>query len=101
MMIALKKQIIDEGNYKKTIEKAHGEIEIREYYQTNDIKWLSNRSKWKNLKSIGIVEKTIKKKDKKVKERRYYISSLEPEINLFEKLVHGHCGIEIMHWHWC
>lgn len=53
----------------------------------------------KNLKSIGIVEKTIKKKDKTVKERQYYISSLEPEINLFEKSVHGHWGIEIMHWH--
>lgn len=96
---SFKKQIIDEGNYKKTVEKAHGQIEIREYYQTNDIKWLSNRSKWKNLKSIGIVEKIIKKKDKKVKERRYYISSLEPEINLFEKSVRGHWGIEIMHWH--
>lgn len=43
--------------------------------------------------------KTIKKKDKKVKERRYYISSLEPEINLFEKSVRGHWGIEIMHWY--
>lgn len=52
-----------------------------------------------NLKSIGIVEKTIKKKDKKVKERRYYISSLERKINLFEKSVRGHWGIEIMHWH--
>ena len=28
--------------------------------------------------------KTIKKKDKTVKEKRYYISSLEPEINLLQ-----------------
>lgn len=40
---SFKKQIIEE----KTVEKAHGQIEIREYYQTNDIKYLSNRSKWK------------------------------------------------------
>lgn len=94
-----RKNIIKDGNYKKTIEKSHGQIEIREYYQTNDIKWLTNQSKWKNLKSIGIVEKTIKKKDKESKEIRYYISSLAPEINLFEKAVRGHWGIEIMHWH--
>lgn len=95
----LKKEIIKNGNYKKTVEKAHGQIEIREYYQTKDIKWLSSKNKWKNLKSIGIVEKTIKKNDKENKEIRYYISSLAPEIDLFEKSVRGHWGIEIMHWH--
>lgn len=41
--------------------------------------------------------KTIKKKDKTIKERRYYISILEPKIDLFEKSVQGHWGIEIMH----
>src|SRR5699024_207424 len=29
-----KERIKQEGNYKKTIEKAHGQLEIREYYQT-------------------------------------------------------------------
>src|SRR5699024_6431851 len=29
-----KKEIKEKGNYKKTVEKAHGQIEIREYYQT-------------------------------------------------------------------
>ena len=95
----LKKEIIKNGNYKKTVEKAHGQIEIREYYQTKDIKWLSSKNKWKNLKSIGIVEKTIKKNNKENKEIRYYISSLAPEIDLFEKSVRGHWRIEIMHWH--
>jgi predicted transposase YbfD/YdcC len=94
-----RKTIIKDGNYKKTIEKSHGQIEIREYYQTNDIKWITNENKWKNFKSIGIVEKTIKKNDKESKEIRYYISSLATEIDLFEKAVRGHWGIEIMHWH--
>jgi len=94
-----RKKIIEDGNYKKTVEKSHSQIEVREYYQTNDIKWLTNKDKWKNLKSIGIVEKTIKKKDKESKEIRYYISSITPEIDLFEKAVRGHWGIEIMHWH--
>ena len=94
-----RKKIIKDGNYKKTVEKAHSQIEVREYYQTNDIKWLTNKNKWKNLKSIGIVEKTIKKKDTESKEIRYYITSLDPKIDLFEKAVRGHWGIEIMHWH--
>ena len=94
-----RKTIIKDGNYKRTIEKSHGQIEIREYYQTNDIKWITNENKWKNFKSIGIVEKTIKKNDKESKEIRYYISSLATEIDLFEKAVRGHWGIEIMHWH--
>ena len=37
------KEIHERGNYKKTQEKAHGQIEIREYYQTEDIKWLSKK----------------------------------------------------------
>jgi len=36
---------------------------------------------WKNFKSIGIVEKTIKKNDKEI---RYYINCLATEIALFE-----------------
>lgn len=94
-----KKDIERKGNYKKTIEKSHGQIEVREYYQTDDIKWLASKSKWKNLKSIGIIEKTIKKDDNEKKEIRYYISSLAPDIELFSKAVREHWKIEIMHWH--
>lgn len=32
-------------------------------------------------------------------ERRYYISSLAPDIQLFERAVRGHWAIESMHWH--
>jgi predicted transposase YbfD/YdcC len=94
-----KKDIKIVGNYKKTIEKSHSQIEIREYYQTDDIKWLDNEGRWKGLKSIGIIEKTIKKRDKETKEIRYYISSLSPDIELFSKSVREHWRIEIMHWH--
>ena len=40
------KEIEKAGNYKKTIEKAHNQIEKREYYQTEDIRWLSQRTEW-------------------------------------------------------
>lgn len=49
------------SGYKKTVEKAHGQIETREYYQTEDIRWMPQRTQWKGLKSIGMERKTIRK----------------------------------------
>lgn len=94
-----KAQIRGTGNYRKTMEKAHGQIEIREYYQTEEIGWLSQKKNWKGLKSIGMEEKTILKDGKEEKENRYYISSLKAEIELFSRAVRGHWSVESMHWH--
>ncbi len=94
-----KKKIKEQGGYKRTIEKAHGQIEKREYYQTEDIRWLSQREEWKGLKSIGMEEKSIKREDgTEVKEYRYYISSLKEDIETFSRAVRGHWSIESMHW---
>lgn len=43
------------------MEKAHEQLEAREYYQTKEIRRLSQRKDWKGLKSIGMEEKTIRK----------------------------------------
>ena len=88
------------GNYKKTKEKAHGQIETREYYQTDDIKWLPQLKNWKGLKSIGMERKTITRTDgSRSTEYRYYISSLKPDIELFSLAVRKHWSVEVMHWH--
>ena len=94
-----KERIKQEGNYKKTIEKAHGQLEIRGYYQTERIRFLTKKKEWKGLKSIGLEEKTIRKEGKEKKEYRYYISSLKEDIELFSRCVRGHWSIESMHWH--
>jgi len=95
----LRKGVKESGNYKRTVEKARGQIEKREYYQTNDVQWMSTKSDWKKLSSIGMVEKTINKDGKITVDRRYYISSLSSDIELFERAVKGHWAIESMHWH--
>lgn len=88
------------GNYKRTCEKAHGQVEVREYYQTEDIKWLSQRAKWKGLKSIGMERKTITRQDGTVRtENRYFISSLPCDIALFSQAIRKHWSVEVMHWH--
>ena len=81
------------------MEKAHGQIEIREYYQTEKIRWLEKKKEWKGLKSIGMEEKTIIRDEEVKKEYRYYISSLKENIELFSRAVRGHWSVESMHWH--
>ena len=66
------KRIREKGVYKKTEEKAHGQLEKREYYQTEDIKWLEQKGAWKGLKSIIMERKTIKKGNKERVEYRYF-----------------------------
>lgn len=92
-------KIKTEGNYKKTEEKAHGQIEIREYYQTQDIGWLNHKKEWKGLKSIAMERKTLIKGVEKRREYRYFISSLPGETETLAKAVRGHWSVEIMHWY--
>ena len=88
----------DQGGYKRTKEKKRSQIETREYYQTDSIKWLEDRERWSKLKSIGMVKTTIEKDGEKREERRYYISSLGTNIEEFARAVRGHWAIESMHW---
>ena len=87
---------------KTTLEKGHGRIEKREYFQTNDIEWFSEKNKWESLKSIGMVRRTVIKNGVETVENCYYISSLpaplEGECELFAKAVRKHWGIESCHW---
>lgn len=93
------KKIKEEGNYKRTQEKAHGQQETREYYQTNDIHWLMCKKEWKGLKSIGMEKKTLRKEEKTSIEYRYFISSLPCGIDTLARAVRGHWSVESMHWY--
>lgn len=93
------KKIKEEGDYKRTQEKAHSQIEIREYYQTQDIKWLTGKKEWKGLKSIALEKKSLIKGTKKRQEYRYFISSLPVGIETLSRAVRGHWSIESMHWY--
>ncbi len=89
------------GHYKKTTEKEHGGIAIREYYQTDETGWYEDKKKWKGLATFGMVKKKLEKPDGIiVEERRYYISSLPVDVELFSKAARGHWGVENqLHWH--
>ena len=68
----LRKKAKKENSIKLT-EKAHGTAETRECIFTNDIEWIANKSDWKGLKSIGMIERTYEKDNKEVKDIRYYM----------------------------
>ncbi len=77
-------------HYKKTVEKEHGGIVTREYYQTDETGWYEDKKKWEGLATFGMVKKKLEKPDgKTVEEKRYYISSLPVDVELFSKVARG------------
>jgi len=76
------KELRKEKNcWKKTVEKEHGGIATREYFITEEVEWYSEKKLWKNLRSFGMVHKTLKKADgSQEEESRYYISSIEADV---------------------
>jgi len=92
-------QMKKEEGYSRTIEKAYGQIEIREYFQTDDIGWLPGQKQWEVLETIGMSPYTYKEDGKETSETRYYISSLPLDIALFQASARGHWAVESMHWH--
>ena len=86
--------------YTKTIEKARGNIEVREYWQTDDISWLSQKKDWIGLKTIAKTKNTITKKDGTVTtEERYFISSLPLKVDDIAWAIRKHWMVESYHWH--
>ena len=61
--------------------------------------WFADREKWEGLRSVGVVESIREIAGKVTCERRYYLSSLKPEVEIFARAVRGHWGVENkLHW---
>ena len=89
----------DKMDFHQTIEKGHGRIETRRYWQSTDIEWFQDKRLWKGIKSFGMVESIRKVKTETTIERRYYLSSLTLDAERFGNAVREHWGIEnSLHW---
>ena len=86
-------------DYTKNSEKARGGIEKREYWQTDDISWLSQKKNWAGLKSIAMTRNTITKDGKTTTEVRYFISSLPLNAEEIARAIRSHWMVESYHWH--
>ena len=83
----------------KTVEKARGGIEKREYWQTEHIAWLPQKKDWTGLKSIAMTRNTIIKNGVETTETRYFISSLPLNVKEISRAIRGHWMVESYHWH--
>jgi predicted transposase YbfD/YdcC len=83
----------------KTVEKDHGRIETRRYYQSAELEWFANRAKWEGLGSVGMVEAIREIGGQRTVERRYYLTSLPLGVEALARAVRGHWGVENnLHW---
>jgi predicted transposase YbfD/YdcC len=85
---------------RQTVEKDHGRLETRRYWQSGDVAWFAGRGQWEGLRSVGVVEsrRQVGKAPATV-ERRYYLSSLDVDVDKFARAVRNHWAIEnSLHW---
>jgi len=83
----------------ETVEKDHGRMETRRYFQSVELAWFADRPQWEGLQSVGLVEAIREVQGKTTIERRYYLSSLPLGVETFARAVRGHWGVENkLHW---
>lgn len=83
----------------ETVEKDHGRLETRRYYQSDQLDWFADHSQWEGLKSVGMVEAIRQIGVQRTVERRYYLSSLPLGVETFARAVRGHWSVENqLHW---
>jgi predicted transposase YbfD/YdcC len=92
-------QLLSGCAYHKVVGKARSAVEIREYWQTDDIEWLEQRKEWAGLSSIIMTKNTIIKGGEVTTEKRYFISSLPLCIEEAARSIRSHWMVESFHWH--
>lgn len=87
------------GACHETVEKGHGRIEIRRYWQLSQMSWVQDRGLWEGLRSIGIVDGTRIINNIETTERRYFICSFGADPQRFGHSVRQHWRVEsTLHW---
>lgn len=82
-----------------TVDKGHGRLEERRYWQTEQLAWFADRAEWAGLRSVGVVESVRTVNGQATVERRYYLSSLTNDAARFARAVRGHWSVENqLHW---
>ena len=87
--------------FHETVDKDHGRLEIRQTRVVEDLDWLPDSCKWKNLACLIEVRSTRQKVDSTASEimRRFYISSRRASAKNFAKWIREHWSIENKcHW---
>jgi predicted transposase YbfD/YdcC len=85
----------------RTVEKAHGRVEIREYWTISDpaiLEYLDPEQRWTGLRGIGMVRAEQSMDHETTNETRYFLLSFS-SVKSFAHAVRSHWGIEnSVHW---
>lgn len=86
--------------FHQTLDGEHGRTEIRRYWLLDGIEHLMGAQDWTGLKRVGLVESQRGLPGQKpTLEQRYYLVSLEGDVQRFAQSVRSHWGIENqVHW---
>lgn len=89
----------NEISYLKTINKDHGRCEKREYFMSYNIESITNKNKWKAVKTIVYVKVQTMIKDEIKITDNYYIVDYQIDIKRLEYVIRDHWSIECgLHW---
>ena len=86
--------------FHRTVDGGHGRIEIRRYWLLDGVEHLIDGLRWPGLKRVGMVESERRLPGKEPTiECRYYLVSLDGNVERFAQSVRSHWGIENqLHW---
>jgi predicted transposase YbfD/YdcC len=88
-----------ELDYFQTVEKDHGRLETRRYWQSDRLDWFADLAQWEGLQSVGVVESIREIKGQIQTERRYFLSSLPRDVQRLAGAIRSHWGVENqLHW---
>jgi predicted transposase YbfD/YdcC len=79
-----------EYQFHETVEKGHGRIETRRYWTMGNTEYLIGVEKWRDLRSVGMVEAQRTINGTTSIEYRYYLLSLENDVHKFAESVRNH-----------
>jgi predicted transposase YbfD/YdcC len=91
----------DGKHFFTSIDKAHSQVERRNFYLADNIKWFEDRADWPNLRAFVCYEKTMTdtSSGEVTKERRLFISSVK-DVEICAEAIRGHWAVENkLHWH--
>ncbi len=87
-------------DYHEERDTGHGRMEVRKYYISSNIDFLSSKDEWTKLNTIGMTESLRYVDGKTSIQKKYYISSIQPNVSSFAEGTRKHWGIENS-LHWC
>jgi predicted transposase YbfD/YdcC len=83
----------------EAVDKAHGRLEVRRTFCTDDLDWMTERARWVGLRSIVMIERERTIGHETCCEKAYYLTTRTPDPERLGEIIRRHWAIENeLHW---